>query len=70
LDQIDSKHREQDIEVVLDCELCELYNGCIKEVNIARKQMLSTTEGSVINAHRFNVVVQPGFSEETKLVYP
>ena len=69
LEQIDARFREQDIEVVLECELRELYNGCVKEVNIAYKQMLSSTEGSVVEASRFEVVVQPGFSEETKLVY-
>ena len=41
----------------------------MKEVNYARKQMLSVTEGSVINADRFQVCILPGFSESTKLVF-
>ena len=39
-------------------------------MNVARKQMLSETKSSVIVAERFNVTVQPGFSEKTRLVYP
>ena len=70
LDKINAKHRQPDIEVELECELHEFYNGCVKEVNIARKEMLSQTESSVVNAERFNVTVLPGFNEETRLVYP
>ena len=69
LDKIDQKYREQDIVVTLECELFEFYNGAIKEVNYARKEMLSVTDGNVVNAHRFEVSVLPGFSEKTKLVY-
>ena len=32
--------------------------------------MLSETQGSVINADKFNVTVLPGFSEQTRLVFP
>ena len=69
LEQIDKKHRAEDIVVTLECTLYELFNGTIKEVTYARKQMLSTTSGYVINENRFQIEVLPGFSEETKLVY-
>ena len=55
--------------MVLDCELSEFYNGSIKEINFARKNMLSETTGSVVNADRMQVTVLPGFNEETRLVY-
>lgn len=41
----------------------------MKEVSLARKQMLSETTGSVINAENFNVTVLPGFSEDTRMVF-
>lgn len=69
LKQIDETSREADIVVTLECELYEFYNGAIKEVNVARKCMLTETKSSVVNAERFQVQVQPGFSPETKLVY-
>ena len=56
--------------MTLDCELFEFYNGAVKEVSIARKTMLSDTPGHVVSAERFNVVVLPGFSAETRLVLP
>ena len=70
LEQINQANREADIDVTLDCELFEFYNGAVKEVNIARKTMLSETPGSVVNAERFNVLVLPGFSPENRLVFP
>ena len=57
LQRIDRENREADIVVTLDCELFEFYNGAIKLVNFARKAMLSETQGSVVNADSFNVVV-------------
>ena len=56
--------------MTLDCELAEFFNGAIKEVSLQRKQMLSETQGSVVNTEKFNVVVLPGFGEQTRLVYP
>ena len=49
--------------------MSEFYNGSIKEINFARKNMLSETTGSVVNADRMQVTVLPGFNEETRLVY-
>ena len=69
LERINTKNREEDIVVTLECELYEFYNGSVKEVNYARQQMLSSTNGSVVNAERFQVTILPGYSEETKLVY-
>ena len=66
---LDKQHRAEDIEVTLDCELSDFYNGSIKEINFARKNMLSETTGSVVNADRMQVTVLPGFNEETRLVY-
>mmetsp|Transcript_31285 Transcript_31285/g.38692 ORF Transcript_31285/g.38692 Transcript_31285/m.38692 type:complete len:297 (+) Transcript_31285:28-918(+) len=70
LDNINKANRPDNIEVQLECELYEFYNGALKEVSIARKQMLSETQGSVVSADRFNVIVLPGFNAETRLVYP
>jgi len=69
LEHINTKNREDDIIVTLECELYEFYNGSVKEVNYARQQMLSSTNGSVVNAERFQVTILPGYSEETKLVF-
>ena len=69
METINAENREDDIVVTLECELYEFFNGAIKDVSLARKQMLSQTQGSVVNADRFEVTVLPGFSEETKLVY-
>ena len=55
LDSIDAKFREQDIVVTLECELYEFFNGSVKDVQYARKQMLSETQGSVVNAERFQI---------------
>ena len=63
--RIDAENRETDIVVTLECELYEFFNGAVKEVNLARKQMLSTTQGSVVNSERFDLTVLPGFSEST-----
>ena len=65
LAKIDADNRETDIVVTLECELYEFFNGAVKEVNLARKQMLSTTQGSVVNSERFDLTVLPGFSEST-----
>ena len=54
LARIDAENRESDIVVTLECELYEFFNGAVKEVNLARKQMLSSTQGSVINSERFD----------------
>lgn len=70
LEQINRRNREPDIDVTLECELFEFFNGAVKEVNIARKTMLSETQGNVVSSERFNVIVMPGFSEETRLVFP
>ena len=67
--QINKKHRQEDIVVTLQCELYEFYNGAVKEVHYARKQMLSSTTGSVVNAERMQVTVLPGYSSETELVF-
>ena len=69
LAKTNEQYREKDIEVTLDCELGEFYNGSIKEFNFARKEMLSETTGSVVNADRMQVTVLPGFSEETRVVF-
>ena len=69
LKKIDEENREADIEVTLECELFEFYNGSIKDVNVARKCMLTETKNSVVNAENFQVIVQPGFSPDSKLVY-
>ena len=41
LEIIAKKHRAEDIVVVLECELFEFFNGAIKEVEYARKKLLS-----------------------------
>ena len=70
LEKINAAHRQQDIVVTLECELYEFYNGAVKDVTYARKQMLSQTAGNVVNSERFQIQVMPGFSPDTKLVYP
>jgi len=70
LQQINIANREDNIEVLLECELSEFYRGTVKEVTVSRKQMQTVTEGHLMNNDRFNVIVQPGFSEKTKLVFP
>ena len=69
LEAINTKNREEDIVVTLECELYEFYNGAVKEVNYARKQMLSQTTGSVVNAERLQITVLPGYSTDTRLVF-
>jgi len=41
LETINAENREDDIVVTLECELYEFFNGAIKDVSLARKQMLS-----------------------------
>ena len=53
MNRINTQYREADIVITLECELYEFYNGSVKEVNYARKCLLSDTSGSVINAERF-----------------
>ena len=55
LKKINEENREQDIVVTLECELFEFYNGAVKEVNYARKCMLTETTGNVVNAERFSI---------------
>ena len=69
LERIEKSCRADDIVVVLECELFEFFNGAIKEVEYARKKLLSTTEQSVTEPHKFEIEILPGFGEQTTLVY-
>lgn len=69
LEKIGKDHRAEDIEVTLECELFEFYNGAIKEVEFVRKSLLSTTDGTVNESERFNIEVLPGFNDTTRLIY-
>jgi DnaJ-class molecular chaperone len=69
LEKIAQKEKPEDIVVVLECELFEFYNGAVKEVSYARKEMLSSTPESMVAPVTFTMQVQPGYSESTQVVY-
>ena len=67
LEQLSKDARAQDIVVTLECQLFELYNGAVKEVNYARTKLLVSTDATETIPERLSVTILPGFSEETEL---
>lgn len=57
MEQIAKRERPEDIVVVFECELYEFYNGAVKEVEFARKQMMSSTEESIVQPVTFMLQV-------------
>ena len=69
LEKLAEEKRAEDITVTLECELFEFYNGAVKDVSYARTKLLSTTSGTQVESHSFQLEIQPGFGEQTTLVY-
>lgn len=61
--------KPQDIEIVLDCTLKEFYNGSQKKITYSRKVIKHDAKTTHDVQENFEVTVQPGFNEETKLVF-
>lgn len=59
----------QDIEIVLDCSLKEFYNGSQKKISYSRAVIKNDAKTTHDVQEKFELTVQPGFNEETKLVF-
>ena len=53
----------------LECTLSELFNGCTKRFNVARKRF--TGEGElVLDTKQLTITIKPGWKKGTKITFP
>ena len=57
LEKLAEEKRAEDITVTLECELFEFYNGAVKDVSYARTKLLSTTSGTQVESHSFQLEI-------------
>lgn len=61
--------KPEDIVIELECSLKEFYNGSQKSVSYNRQVIKHDAKTTHTVLENFNVTVQPGYTEETKLVF-
>lgn len=59
----------EDIVLVMECTLKEFFNGSQKNVSYDRQVIRHDAKTTHTVHENFNVTVQPGYTEETKLVF-